>query len=201
MQESLSNATTWWGLVKHVVEDSRLLVKEELQLVKTELSEKASQFGRKAAPVAIGAGVAYAGLIALLLGIGLLGAFGLQQLGLQPLLAASVGLSAAGVLIAATGALVVHGSLKAFSKAALTPHHTIETLKNLKELPPGTKAAPKESEAEDLRTSQEIRQSVLATERRLTDALDELERRLLAGAARPCRRAHAHARVVYTHSV
>jgi hypothetical protein len=31
--------------------------------------------------------------------------------------------------------------------------------------------------------------------------LDELERRLLAGAARPCRRAHAHARVVYTHSV
>ena len=180
MQDSLSNGTTLWGLVKGVAQDGKLLVKEEVQLAKTELTEKVCHFGRQAAPVAIGAFLAYAGLIALLLGIGLLGAFGLQQAGLEPLLAGAAGLGGAGLLTAAMGALFIRQSVKAFSKESLKPEKTVETLQNLKELPPGAKPAPAspEPEPEDTRNSQEIKQSVLATEARLANSLDELERRL-----------------------
>jgi Putative Actinobacterial Holin-X, holin superfamily III len=179
MQDSLSHGTSLWTLVKGVAYDGKLLVKEEVQLAKTEMTEKISQFGRKAAPVAIGAFLAYAGLIALLLGMGLLGAFGLQQAGLAPLLAGAAGLGGVGLLTAAMGALFIRQRLKAFSKESLKPEKTVETLQNLKDLPPGAKAVPApEPEPEDTRNSQEIKQSVLATEARLANSLDELERRL-----------------------
>ena len=177
MQDSLSNGTTLWGLVKGVAQDSKLLVKEEVQLAKTELTEKVCHFGRQAAPVAIGAFLAYAGLIALLFGIGLLGAVGLQRAGLEPLLAGAAGLGGAGLLTAAMGALFIRQSVKAFSKESLKPEKTVETLRNLKELPPGAKPVP-QPEPEDTRTSKEIKQSVLATEARLASSLDELERRV-----------------------
>jgi Putative Actinobacterial Holin-X, holin superfamily III len=100
---------------------TRTLVQQEMQLLKTELAEKASHLAKSAAYIVGGGLIAYGGLLAIIAALIL----GLIALGLPPWLGALL----AGVLIAGGGYLMIHTGLTALRPQELTPRQTIETLK------------------------------------------------------------------------
>lgn len=101
--------------------ETRTLVQLELQLAKTELTEKAAQVGKAAGLIVGGGLIAYGGLLAIIAAMVLiLIAFGLPQWA-----AALVG----GVLVAGVGYLLIRFGLAALKLHELTPRKTIDTLK------------------------------------------------------------------------
>ena len=101
--------------------ETRTLIQQELQLAKTELTEKASKMGRGAGLIVGGAMIAYAGLLAIVAAMVLI----LIAVGLSPWAAALVG----GVLVAGIGYLLIHSGLATLKPQELTPRKTIDTLK------------------------------------------------------------------------
>ena len=101
--------------------DMGLLVRQEVGLATTELSQKATRAGREVAMLAIGGLVAYAGLLAILAAV----VIGLAAAGLAWWLAALL----VGVVVALIGALLIQRGRAALKRLDLTPRQTVETLK------------------------------------------------------------------------
>ena len=101
--------------------ETRTLVQQELQLAKTELTEKAFKMGKGAALIVGGGLIAYAGLLAIVAALVLI----LIAFGLPPWAAASLG----GLLVAGIGYLLIRSGLAALKPQELTPRKTIDTLK------------------------------------------------------------------------
>lgn len=100
------------------------LIQLELELAKTEMSQKASRVGKNVGFLAAGGAIAYAGFLAILAGIiALLGL--LIPLWLSALI---IGLIVAGI----GGALVMSG-LKTLQQESVAPQKTLDTLKEDKE--------------------------------------------------------------------
>jgi membrane protein len=101
--------------------DFKTLVQQELQLARIELSQKAGKM-RKGLVLTVGGGLlAYGGFLAVIAAIVL----GLVASGLPPWLAALV----AGVVLGGLGYLLVYSGVASLRPQELTPHHTIDTLK------------------------------------------------------------------------
>lgn len=109
-------------LFADLTRDITTLVKQEVDLAKTEMSQKASKAGKNAASVAVGALVAYIGVLALVAALILL----LGQTTPLPMWASALIVSL--VMLAAGGFLVKKG-IDAFKTEDLVPHETIESLK------------------------------------------------------------------------
>ncbi|HWQ93231.1 MAG TPA: phage holin family protein [Clostridia bacterium] len=163
------------GLVRALTGNTKTFIRQEIQLAKTEVTEKVSRMGKNAATLAIGGAIAYAGLLALLIGLGWLAGYGLAKAGLNTLLANSLGIIAVGLVVIIIGAILLWKSIKTLSKESLTPEKTMYTLQELKSGPmpasEGQKQTPKPS-------SDELQARVEATEERMGETLDELGRRL-----------------------
>ena len=101
--------------------ETRTLVQQELQLAKTELTEKASKMGKGAGLIVGGGLIAYGGLLAIIAAMVLI----TIALGVPPWAAALVG----GVLAAGIGYLLIRSGLAALKPQELTPRKTIDTLK------------------------------------------------------------------------
>lgn len=101
--------------------ETKTLVQQEIQLAKTELSEKASKMARGAGFAVAGGAVAYGGALALIAALIL----GLVALGVVAWLAALIG----GILAAIAGVVLVKLGLAALKPAELVPRKTIDTLK------------------------------------------------------------------------
>lgn len=101
--------------------ETRTLVQQELQLAKTELTEKASRMGKGAAFMVGGGLIAYAGLLAIVAALVLI----LAAIGLPPWAAAFLG----GLLVAGIGYLLIRSGLAALKPQELAPRKTIETVK------------------------------------------------------------------------
>jgi hypothetical protein len=101
--------------------ETRTLVQQELQLAKTELTEKASKMGKGAGLIIGGGLIAYGGLLALIAAMVLI----TIALGVPPWAAALMG----GVLAAGIGYLLIRSGLAALKPQELTPRKTIDTLK------------------------------------------------------------------------
>jgi hypothetical protein len=99
----------------------RTLVHQEIQLATTELTEKVSQLGKGVGLVIGGGLVAYGGFLAIVAALVL----ALTAMGL-PSWAAALG---GGILIAVAGYLLIRSGLAALRPDQLTPHQTIDTLK------------------------------------------------------------------------
>ena len=56
-------------LFSELAQDTSTLVRKEVQLAKTEMSQKASRVGKDVGFLAVGGAVAYAGLLAVLAGV------------------------------------------------------------------------------------------------------------------------------------
>ena len=107
-------------LFADLARESSTLLRQEVQLAKTELSQKVSQLGKDAASVAIGGLVAYAGLLAILAAL----IIGLAAAGLPWWAAALL----VGIIVAGIGYALIQRGLTALKREDLAPRKTIESL-------------------------------------------------------------------------
>ena len=111
-------------LFSELSQETTTLIRQEVNLAKTEMSQKASRVGKDVGFLAAGGAVAYAGLLAIIAGvIALLGL--VIPLWLSALLV--------GVVVAGVGYFLVRKGLDALKQEELTPRQTIETLKEDKQ--------------------------------------------------------------------
>ena len=116
-------------LLKQLRDDTTELVREEVALAKTEMSEKATVFSRNAAFLAAGALIGYSALMILLLAISsLLTQFFISE-GFREWTATFLGLLIVGALIGALSAALISKGLKQLKGKTLAPEKTIETLR------------------------------------------------------------------------
>ncbi len=111
-------------LFSELTQETTTLVRQEVNLAKVEMSDKASRAGKHVGVLAAGGAVAYAGLLAILAGvIALLN--NVMPLWLSALLV--------GLVVAVVGYLLVKRGLDALKREDFAPRETMETLKEDKE--------------------------------------------------------------------
>ena len=108
-------------LFSDLSQKTSLLIRQEVQLAKTELAQKATQASRGSAMVGVGGAVAHAALFTLIAS----GVLLLVQLGLDAWAAA--GLTA--VVLAAVSYVLVRSGLQAIRPMAIAPTETVGSLK------------------------------------------------------------------------
>jgi hypothetical protein len=183
MMRTSRSEIPFFDLVSELKDETQALIKEEVALAKTEMSEKMSSYARNAVSIGIYAFVAYAGVIVLLLGIGSLLGHWFSSMGLAPHLAFAAGWGAVGLLIAAFGGIMVMTAVKTLSASSLAPEKTIETIHELKGdyaqyLPAKEREKVVTAEKEHKRSSQEIKTSVETTQKMMGDTMEELRNRM-----------------------
>jgi hypothetical protein len=97
------------------------LVRQEVQLARTEMTAKAGRVGRDVASLAAGAAILYAGFLGLMIAAILL----LATLGLPAWVSALI----VGAVVAIIGVVLVMRGRDALQKEELVPERTIRTLK------------------------------------------------------------------------
>jgi len=134
----MENTTTYEArtigtLLRELFDEARDLFRQEIQLAKTEASEKASVFGRNAAFVAAGGLVAFAGALFILAGLSVLLAWALESAGLSAEVAMWLGPLIVGLLVAIVGYVLLNKGLKTLKDGSLKPERTIQSFKEDKE--------------------------------------------------------------------
>jgi hypothetical protein len=119
-------------LLKELTQESSTLLKQEVSLAKTEMSEKASRIGANLGEVAVGGAVALLGAIALLLAAvygltSILNNFMNQEVAvwLAPLIV--------GGILAAVGYSLIKKALATLKQESITPQRTTQSLQENKE--------------------------------------------------------------------
>lgn len=106
-------------LLSTLAHDSSTLIRQEIELAKVEMSEKAAFAGKNAAMIAAGGMVLYTGVLAILaaviIGLGHLIGYGWSAL-------------IVGVIVAGAGAFLVSSSIKKLRSEPLAPTETKETV-------------------------------------------------------------------------
>jgi putative Mn2+ efflux pump MntP len=119
-------------LLKELTHESSLLLKQEVDLAKTEMSEKASRVGTNLGHVAVGGAVAFLGAIALLL----FAVYGLTSLMDQFLpLGVAVWLAPLiiGAILAGVGYSMIKKALETLKQESVAPKKTTQSLQENKE--------------------------------------------------------------------
>jgi len=120
-------------LFRELREETTTLLKQEVTLAKTEMTEKAARVGRNAAYLAIGGLVAYSGLIFILVALSALTILGLERAGLDPDIARWLGPALVGIIIGIVGYALIHKAIETLSRESLAPEKTIQSLKEDKQ--------------------------------------------------------------------
>lgn len=107
-------------LFADLARDTSTLVRKEVQLAQTEITQKVTEVGKDAGMIGAGGALAYAGLLAIIAGI---------ILGLGELIPLWVSALVVGVVVAGIGYVLIQQGLTAVKRVDLTPRATIETLK------------------------------------------------------------------------
>ena len=107
-------------LFSDLASDMSNLVRQEVNLAKLEVTEKAKYLGRNVGYLVVGGAVAYAGMLAVIAAIIML----LDQY--MPAWGAAL---LVGVVVALIAWLMIGKAMSALQEADLTPHETVETLK------------------------------------------------------------------------
>jgi hypothetical protein len=120
-------------LLKKLRDDTTTLVRDEISLAKTEISEKVATTSRNVGYLAAGALVAYAALILILQGLSLMLREQFILRGMSEANANLLGFLIVGVVVGMIGAVLIVKALNTLKKESLTPTKTAETLKEDKE--------------------------------------------------------------------
>jgi hypothetical protein len=120
MTQQQSDDRSLGELFAELARETSTLVRHEVDLAKTELSQKASQVGKDAGLVGAGGAVAYAGLLALIAGV---------ILGLGTFIPLWLSAMLVGLIVAGIGYVIVQRGREGLKRADLAPRQTIETLK------------------------------------------------------------------------
>ena len=100
--------------------DMANLVRQEVELAKVEFTQKAKYLGRNIGYLVVGGAVAYAALLAIIAAIIMLLAKVVPHWGAALIV---------GVVVGGIGWLLIGKAMMALQQAELTPHETVETLK------------------------------------------------------------------------
>jgi len=160
-------------LVRDFTKETKNFFRQEVNLAKTELSEKLKTAGQGAASVAIGGFVAYAGAIVFLIGLGELIAFAFTKAGLDSVLSQFIGLGITGLVVAGAGTGMLMLALKKLSAESLAPKRTLHTLQELRGEEVHIKKTEPEKEKPRL-SSAELEKQVERTEARIGYTIDEM---------------------------
>jgi hypothetical protein len=120
-------------LFKKLRDDTTTLVRDEISLAKTEISEKIASTSRNVGYLAAGALVAYAALILLLQGISLMLRDLFTLWGMNQTTASLLGFLIVAAVTGLVGVLLIVKALNTLKKEPLTPTKTAETLREDKE--------------------------------------------------------------------
>ena len=119
-------------LLKELRDETTTLLRQEVDLAKTEMAEKASRTGKNLGSLAVGGGVAFLGALALLAAV----VYGLTSF-LNQLMSVGVAIWLAplivGLVLAAIGYSLVQKALATLKQESLTPQKTTQTLQENKE--------------------------------------------------------------------
>jgi len=107
-------------LFADLARETSILVRQEVTLARTEMTQKVTQVGRDGGAVGIGGAIAYAGFLAIVAAL---------ILGLGQVLPLWLSALIVGLVVAGVGYAVLQRGVSALKRANLTPHETIETLK------------------------------------------------------------------------
>jgi uncharacterized membrane protein YqjE len=111
-------------LIAELSRETTTLVRQELQLAKVEMSQKASRTGKNVGFLVVGGVVAYTGLLAIMAAVIIV---------LGNVLALWLSALVVGVVIAAVGLVLVIKGANTLRQEDPTPQETIETLKEDRE--------------------------------------------------------------------
>lgn len=112
-------------LLAELTQEVVTLVRQEIALARTEMSQKAAHIGKQVGLLAAGGALAYAGLLAIVAAVVIL----LDRAGLPLWLSALL----VGIVITGIGGILVRNGLNALKRQDLAPRQTLESLKALKE--------------------------------------------------------------------
>jgi hypothetical protein len=117
-------------LLKELRDESIRLFRQEINLAKTEMSEKASLAGRNVAYLATGGAIAYAGLLLVLVAAaaGLYAAF--VAAGLSHMISGWLAPLIVGGVVLAIGYGLVQKAISTLRSESLTPERTVESLRD-----------------------------------------------------------------------
>ncbi|HEV2453471.1 MAG TPA: phage holin family protein [Verrucomicrobiae bacterium] len=172
MREYFIPSASMAELLHNLSKDVRTFFRQEIQLAKTEMSEKVSKLARDAMILGVGNLMAGAGSILLLASLGFLLAFAFQASGMNALLAMFLGFLIVGFLVVAIGAVISIKGIKALSKDSLAPQRTIHTVSGVES--ESQSSSGKEPSAAELHIE------ALATKRRIGEERRELTHRISA---------------------
>jgi hypothetical protein len=120
------------ALLKELTREVSALLRQEVDLAKTEMAEKASRVGANLGALAVGGAVAFLGAIALLLAA-IYGLGALLDNFLSPETAAWLAALIVGAILAAVGAALVRKGLATLKHEGLIPQRTTQSLQENKE--------------------------------------------------------------------
>lgn len=122
-QVGQGDARSLGALFSDLTENMTLLLRQEVALARTELSEKVSQASRSAVSLVVGGVVVHMGVLVLLGAL----VFVLVQLAGLPIWAAAL---IVGVLVLIAGLIPLFAGLRGLRELELAPQRTIQTLKD-----------------------------------------------------------------------
>lgn len=107
-------------LLTELSRETSTLVRQEVELAKTEMTHKATQVGKNVGSLVVGGAVAYAGFLVILAAI---------VIGLSAFMPAWVSALVVGVVVAGVGYFLAQQGIENLKRANLAPQETIQTLK------------------------------------------------------------------------
>jgi hypothetical protein len=161
-------------------EQTKLFLREEVELAKAELSEKAAHYREAATQAGIGAFVSYGALLVLFAGLGWLVSFVFQLIGLDLLPARAAGFGAVGVFVIALGAVTLLKGIKSLGRRSVTPEKTLHTIHRLQGSTQAAKRAVT-TPSPPRRPSKQVEAEIIATEQRLGQNFQALVQRISPG--------------------
>jgi len=121
------------SLLRELRSETSTLLQQEVELVKTEMTEKITELASNAVQVGIGAFVAYAGAIVLILGIADLVGTILIRSGVDNDMATWLSRAIVGIVVALIGGALVLKAKKAIAAQNMAPEKTIQSLQENKD--------------------------------------------------------------------
>jgi uncharacterized membrane protein YqjE len=132
-QMAAADGRSLTGLVRELRDEAIVLVRQEVALARTEMSEKAARVARNSAFIGVGAFLAYAGLFVLLLA-GVVGLYlGLVAAGLTHATAGWLSPLIIGAVLAVVGYVFIQKGLSTLKHESIVPERTVESIKADKE--------------------------------------------------------------------
>ncbi len=119
-QQKLAEERSLGDLFSELAAETGILVRQEVALAQTELTQKATSVGKNVGFLVVGGAVGYAALLAVLAAV---------VIGLANFIPAWAAALILGVIVGIVAFLMVSSALKSLKTTELTPHETVKSLK------------------------------------------------------------------------